>query len=93
MRTRTIITLAVGAIALTLILPTPRSEAMTLPVPAGIAQATEDTSVLKEVRYVCRRYWRYGRWHRRCWWVQPRRYYYYRPWRHYRHYRHRHWRW
>jgi hypothetical protein len=91
MRTRTIITLAVGAIALTLMLPTPRSQAMTLPAPAGIADQAQDTGLVTNVRTVCRGYWRHGRYYRRCWWVGPPRGYYYRPYRHYRH--HRHYRW
>lgn len=89
MRTKTIFALAAGAIALTLMLPTPRSQAMTLPAPAGIAQATEGTSAVQEVRYVCRRYWNGYRWRSRCWWVGPRPHYY-RPWRH--HHR-RYYRW
>ncbi len=87
MRTRTIITMAAGAIALTLMLPTPSTQAMTLPAPAGIA--TQDAGLVTQVRTVCRTYWHRGRMLRRCWWVGPPRHYNYRPYRHHR----RHWRW
>ncbi len=85
MRTRTIITLAAGAIALTLMLPTQSTQAT--PTPAGIAQATQNAGLVEDAAYVCRRHWNGRHWVRRCFWVGPHRYY---PpaRRHYRHYRH-----
>jgi uncharacterized cupredoxin-like copper-binding protein len=50
----------------------------------ALQDAARSLDLTQDVRYVCRRYWRHGHWHRRCWW-EPRRH------RH-RHWRHRHWR-
>ncbi|GIK82182.1 MAG: hypothetical protein BroJett024_32870 [Alphaproteobacteria bacterium] len=66
-----------------------RAEAMTTPLPAGIAAAVQEVNLAEKVRYVCRRVcdWR-GCW-RRCWHTAPRYYgYYHRPYRWHR----RHWR-
>lgn len=51
-----------------------RAEAMTNPLPAGIAAAVQDINLAEQVRYVCRRVcdWR-GCW-RRCWYTAPRYY-------------------
>ena len=95
MRTRTILSLAVGAIALVMLTPVPKASAITLPAPAAVDTAAPSNGVVEQVRYVCRRYRvrRHGRWYwtRRCWW-RPGPYYrpYYRPYRH-RYYRHRYW--
>lgn len=51
----------------------------------AIQDATRSLDPVQDVRYVCRRAWRHGGWHRRCWW-EPNR----RGWRH-RHW-HRRWR-
>lgn len=80
-----------------------RASAMTLAAPAGAAAAAADTSLVDQVRYVCRRVWRcragFCGWRRVCWW-RPGGYYpyygYYRPYRYYRPYGyrwHRPWRW
>ena len=94
MRTAKIITLAVGAIALTFLATAPRAHAITITAPAGIETVAPGKALVQKVRYVCRRYRvrRYGRWHwrTRCYWTSPRPYY--RPHRRpHRYYRHGHW--
>lgn len=64
--------------------------AMTLAAPAALGQAAQGTAVTKAA-YVCRRWWSYGRWHRRCYWRSgPYAYYGYGSPR-YRHWHHRRW--
>jgi len=53
-----------------------RAEAMTLAAPAGVRAAIQETSPVENAAYVCRRVWRFGRWHRSCFWTGPR---FYRP--------------
>jgi len=45
-----------------------RAEAMTLPLPAGIATAIGQTSSVDQARYVCRSHWNGFRWVRHCFW-------------------------
>jgi len=96
MRTAKIITLAVGAIALTFLATAPRAHAITITAPAGIETVAPGKALVQKVRYVCRRYRvrRYGRWHwrTRCYWTRPH-YRPYRPYRHHRYYRHGRWYW
>lgn len=89
MRKLIVAAIALAAVALALPAASNRAEAMTMPVPAGIANAIHDVNMAEQVRYVCRRVcdWR-GCW-RRCYYTAPA-YYVYRPYR--RHWRHRHWR-
>jgi hypothetical protein len=70
------ILLTMAALAAFVLLPSvfaDRANAMTNPLPAGIANAVQDLNAVQEARYVCRRVcnWR-GCW-RRCGWVGPRR--------------------
>jgi hypothetical protein len=67
MRTTTILSLAVGAIALTLSAAVPRANAMMSTVPAAIDAVAPNDSQVQKVRRVCRqyRYWHRGRWHYR----------------------------
>jgi hypothetical protein len=55
---------------------TNRADAMTAPMPAGIAKAIDGANLAQDVAYVCRRAWRCGPWgcgwHRHCWWSGPR---------------------
>lgn len=72
--------LMIAALAAIVLLPsaiTDRANAMTNPLPAGIANAVQDLKVAEDAAYVCRRRcnWR-GCW-RRCWYTGPR----YRHWR------------
>lgn len=73
-----------GAITLTV----GRADAMALSTPAGIQDAIDDTGLVKDVAYVCRRVWVCGYygcgWRRSCYWTEHRR------WRHRHYYRH-HW--
>jgi hypothetical protein len=61
---------------------TNRADAVTVAMPAGIAKAIEENSLVQDVAYVCRRAWRCGPWgcgwRRVCWWTGPRYYRYYR---------------
>jgi len=63
---------------------TNRADAMTVPMPAGIATAIDGTNLAQDVAYVCRRVWRCGPWgcgwRRHCWWTDPRHRYRYRYW-------------
>jgi hypothetical protein len=86
MRIPTMMSLAAGALAVALLLPAPRAEAMTLPLPSGIAEAAQDLDAVDQVRTVCRRYWNGYRWRTRCYWVPDRR-----PYRRYRHRYYRRW--
>ncbi len=69
---------------------TERASAMTIAAPAGAVAAAADIGSVEQVRYVCRRVWRCGRyrcgWRRVCWW-RPGPYYgyygYYRPYPYY----------
>lgn len=63
MRTATILSVAVGAIAVTFMTPVPRASAITTAAPAAIDQAAP-SNMVEKVRTVCRRYRvRYhGRW-------------------------------
>ncbi len=92
MRIATILSLAVGAFALTLMTPAPRANAMTTAAPAAIDTVAPNAGQVEKVRYVCRRYRvrRHGRWYwrTRCYWRPDR--YYHGPYRH-RYYRHGHW--
>ncbi len=95
MRIAKIITLAVGAIALTFLMTAPRAHAFTTAAPAGIETVAPGKSLVQKTRNVCRRYryFRHGRWHwrTRCYWVPGP---YYRPYhRPHRYYRHGHWYW
>jgi hypothetical protein len=77
---------------------TPAAQAAPLPAPAGVATALDQTGLVQQAAYVCRRVWRcrhgYCGWRRVCWW-QPSPYYgydYYGPrrdwyWRHHHPYR------
>jgi hypothetical protein len=81
--------LMIAALAAIMLLPsafTDRANAMTNPLPAGIANAVQDVNAAEQVAYVCRRRcnWR-GCW-RRCWHTGPVYYGVRRP------YRHRYWR-
>jgi hypothetical protein len=62
-----------------------RAEAMTLSTPAGIQAAIDDTGLVQDVAYVCRRVWVCGYygcgWTRSCYWTGHRH-----------RYRHHHWR-
>lgn len=99
MRTTAILSVVVGAIALTFMTPVPRASAMTTTAPAAIDQAAPSNALVENVRYVCRRYRvrRHGHWvwRRHCYWTRPyyRPYYYGRPYypyyRHHRYYWHR----
>lgn len=87
--------LTIAALATMLVAPalTTPAQAMTNPLPAGIAEAITDVSNAQNVRYVCRRIcsWR-GCW-RRCWHTGPRSYGYYTPYPYYSYRWHRrHWR-
>jgi hypothetical protein len=66
-----------------------RAEAMALSTPAGIQAAIDDTSLAKDVAYICNRVWRCGYygcgWRRACYWTGGR-YWGHRHW-----YGHRHW--
>jgi hypothetical protein len=53
-----------------------RADAMTIAAPAGLNAAIEQTDAVEKAAYVCRRVWRFGVWHRTCWWSGPR---FYRP--------------
>jgi hypothetical protein len=55
----------------------------------ALPDAARSLDQVQDIRYVCRRVWRHGIWHRRCWW-EPNRHW---GWRHrHRGWRHRHWR-
>ncbi len=98
MRIAKIVTLAIGAMALTFLMAAPRAQALTTTAPAGIETVAPGKTLVQKARYVCRRYRvrRYGRWHwrQRCFWTSPRPYYrpYHRPYRYDRHHRHRRYR-
>jgi hypothetical protein len=67
------------------------SAALAAPIAPSTAlpDAARSLDQLQDVRTVCRRVWRHGTWHRRCWW-EPNRH---RGWGHrHRGWRHRHWR-
>jgi hypothetical protein len=78
---------AAGTVLLAGALSSTPADAMTLPAPAGMNSAIADSSVVDDVRYVCRRYrvcGYYGcRWRSRCYYTRS----YYRPrYRYYRRY-------
>ena len=83
MRTATILSLTLGAIGLTFLVPVPRASAMTMAAPAVIDMAAPNNGHVEQVRTVCRRYrvHRYGRWYwrTRCYRTPDR--YRYRPYR------------
>lgn len=85
MRRTTMMSLAAGAIAVALLAPAQRAQAIPLSGPSGIVAAAQDIDSLEQARTVCRRYWNGRRWRTRCYWVPDR----YRP---YRSYRYRGWR-
>ncbi|HZD88877.1 MAG TPA: hypothetical protein VE224_02155 [Pseudolabrys sp.] len=95
MRKAAVLSLAVGAIAMTFMASAPRASAMTSAVPAAMETVAPHNGQIEKVRNVCRRYrvHRHGRWYwrTRCHWV-PGPYYYGPPgpW-HHRYYRHGHW--
>lgn len=96
-----------GAAAATVLgatLASPRAEAMTMSVPAGLNAAIQQGGVsAQDVAYICRPvrhcgYYGCG-WRRACWWSPGPAYWgygfgYYRPYRYAwgGHWRHRHWR-
>jgi hypothetical protein len=88
MRITKILSIAVGAIALTFMTPAPRASAMTTTVPAAIDAITPNNGQVEKVRTVCRRYrvYRHGRvyWRTRCY-RTPNRYYRRYPSRRYHH--------
>lgn len=64
-------------------------QAMTITTPAGLSDAASTTNNVTQARYVCRRWWAYGRWHRRCYW-HPGYYHRWHHW-HHRYWHHHHW--
>jgi hypothetical protein len=62
------------------------AQAITITAPAGLSDAGGTTNNVTQARYVCRRWWAYGRWHRRCYWRPD----YYRH-RHHRYWHHHRW--
>jgi hypothetical protein len=87
---RTTLSLAVGAVAATLLFAAPAANAMTLPAPAGLADVGKAANPVEQVRLVCRNYWNGFRWRERCYRTGP--YFgYYRPYRRYGYYGHRYW--
>ncbi len=83
---------AFAALILSAPLAAERAVAMTLPAPAGLANATAGVNLAEQVRYVCRRYCnRRGCW-RRCYYTRPHYVYPYYPYYHRPYRRHRHWR-
>ena len=75
---------AVAIVSAASLAPT-SANAMTPGSAAGVLGALEETSLVDDVRYVCRHRGYSSR--RACWWEPSRRHY--RP---HRHHRHRHWR-
>jgi hypothetical protein len=60
-----------------------RANAMTTPLPAGIANAVSDVNAVEQIAYVCRRRCNWRGCFRRCWNTGPV-YYYHRPYRRWR---------
>ena len=83
MRTVMSLSLAAGAVALTLLAPVKSADAAGLPGAAQLPAAAQDLGSVEQARTVCRRYWNGYRWRQRCWWVPGSRYDYWgpRPWR------------
>ena len=69
MRMTTALSIAVGAIALTVLAPAPRASAMPAAAPAVFDTIAPNNGHVERVRFrrVCERYryWRHGRWHYR----------------------------
>jgi hypothetical protein len=59
------------------------ANAMTNPLPAGLANAVQDVNVAEQMAYVCRRRCNWRGCFRRCWYSGPV-YYYHRPYRRWR---------
>jgi hypothetical protein len=81
--------LAVGTVAATLFLAAPPANAMTLPAPAGLADAGREANPIEQVRTVCRSYWNGYRWRQRCYRTGPVYRYGYRAYRPYYRYGYR----
>ena len=90
MRTGLVLSLAAGAVALALVLPTGQSNAAPASGASNLPTATQDFGDVEQARTVCRRWWNGYRWRQNCWWVGPPRYY--GPGPYYRHH-HRYYHW
>jgi hypothetical protein len=79
---RRIVLTTAATLAIIAAASTNRADAMTAPMPAGIAKAIDGTNLAQDVAYICRRVWRCGPWgcgwRRHCWWTGPRYPYAYR---------------
>ena len=90
MRTGLTLSLAAGALALALVMPTGGAGAAPVSGASNVPAAAQDLGSVEQARTVCRRWWNGYRWRQRCWYVPNHGYYgpgpYYR-----RHYRYYHW--
>jgi len=79
--TAIMLSMTLGILAASSLAPT-QADAMTFSTPSAIQAAVDDSSLAKDVAYICRRAWRCGYWgcgwRRACFWSGPR--YYGRRW-------------